>query len=111
MAEIVTKATLALKKTPLVKQSMMGRRSLTVNVNHTQFIICIEAEHFVLKKKKKHTYMHACFCYRVASLRRGSLRDRNALMLEGEEAFLHINFYTVHTVERWEPVGGGRGKE
>lgn len=29
-------------------------------------------------------------------------------MLEGEEAFFHMNFYTVCTVECWEPVGAGR---
>lgn len=31
------------------------------------------------------------------------------MMLEGEEAFFHMNFYTVCTVECWEPVGAGKG--
>lgn len=105
MAEIVTKATIALKNSFLIAKDDGKEESHGGCETHTRRHFA----HTVASHRgcafEKYLHMHTWFCYLVQSLSRGWLRDRNALMLEGKEAFFHMDFYRASTVKRWEPVG------
>lgn len=83
MVAIVTKATLSLKNLVAKDDGKEESRHDLCNTTHPSTTAS--------REWTKKTYLHTSYCYLVPSQSWGRLRDRNALVLAGKEAFYHMH--------------------